>query len=481
MEPIHQMHDIGLGVTLLALVSHLFFWRGLRDPVYREAAGLVASVLMNMLVWPGTAPLSWLVASLLFGPASLVLWFGLRLTRQFLDLASHWPRVLPLYRGLERGGVLLFLSNLIVPHPPWLGPVIALGGLIVATVLTLTIVKVWRRYPPTPLFALASLLGVTGSVPIGLSSWGVPGLPLGLLTLATPLGLCLAMVCLHLALAERVWFAHRAREVARQRLDDLRRIYLDRLEAQVADRTQQLAHLAQQRDRILSLTAHDLRDHLASLSFLAAAPNIPPVIVNLHQQGVQLLEVLESHRRRPSGLSAGSNIGHGTDLNLHRIVERRYARFRDQARQSGIQLVNRIPGSGTCRADVELLDALLDCLIDHAVKGGSAGGCIEIRERPDGQPGFEVAGSDPGVARTVVPDQLRLDGTQYVLSSCDRSGRDSALTLCRVMLQTLGGELEQSPSVLSASPASLARSGRGVVFSVRLPDPGTMAQVAADA
>ncbi len=294
---------IWLGVMLLALVSNLFFWRTLRDPVYRETAGVIASVLAHMLIFWGNwtllfeMPSTRVVATLLFGASSLKLWFVLRATRQFLGLASHWPRVLPLYRVLERGCGLLFLLSLLAPNPHWFSPLIQVSGLIVAAAVILTLVRVWRRYPPTRLFASASLMGLIGSSPMIVSSLGVSGIPPIILTLADPLGLLLAMVLLNLALADRIVLARRERDAARQRMKALRRMYLDRLEQQVAERTQQLARMSQHRDRMASLISHDLRGHVASLSFLAAAPNAPPVIVNLHQQAAHLLGLVESQRR----------------------------------------------------------------------------------------------------------------------------------------------------------------------------------------
>lgn len=116
-----------------------------------------------------------------------------------------------------------------------------------------------------------------------------------------------------LALSKRVLFA---RDAAPQQHENLRRIdrdHRDHLEKQVEDLTHQLAQMSRQHDRILSLTVHDLRDHLASLSFLAAAPNSPPVIVNLHQQGIQILEALETHRRQTAAWGCGPTAGSGTD------------------------------------------------------------------------------------------------------------------------------------------------------------------------
>jgi hypothetical protein len=113
-----------------------------------------------------------------------------------------------------------------------------------------------------------------------------------------------------LALSKRMLFAC---DAAPEQHEHLCRIDREHLEKQVEDLTHQLARMSRQHDRILSLTVHDLRDHLASLSFLAAAPNSPPVIVNLHQQGVQILEALEAHRRQTAAWSSGPTAGSGTD------------------------------------------------------------------------------------------------------------------------------------------------------------------------
>ncbi|MBK5963490.1 hypothetical protein CCR95_05145 [Thiocystis minor] len=464
---------IWLGTMLLALVSHLFFWRILREPVYREAAGVVASVLAHTLIFWGNwtllfdMPSTRMAATLLFGAVSLMMWFVLRATRQFLDLANDWPRVLPLYRVLEWGCVLLLCLSLIAPNSPWFSPLINVSGLIVDAVVILSIFKRWRRYSPTRLFAPAFLLGVTGSLPILLFSLGVVGLPPLVLTLAYPVGFFLDMVLLNLALADRIFLARRERDTARQRVKDLRRMYLDRLEHQVAERTRQLAHVNQHRDQIVSLIAHDLRGHLTSLTFLAILPNAPPGIVTLQQQLGHLLERLESQRRLPAGLVAGGE----SALNLRQVVESHCNAYRDRARQKGIQLSNRLLSNRDCWADPTLLDTLLDNLLNNAVKFCGAGDQIEVRERADGQPGFEVADNGPGVSDAVVPDLFRLDGTKHDIGSHGEVGTGNALSLCRAILRTLGGDLGWSPAPPNSPRANRKHAGgRGAIFSVRLPD-----------
>lgn len=395
-----------------------------------------------------------------------MLWFVLRATRQFLDLTSYWPRILPLYRVLEWGCALFLCLSLIAPNSPWFSPLINVSGLIVDAVVILSIFKSWRRYSPTRLFAPAYLLGVLGSLPILLFSLGVAGLPPLVLTLAYPVGFFLDMALLNLALADRIFLARRERDTARQRVKDLRLMYLDRLEHQVAERTRQLAHVNQHRDQIISLIAHDLRGHLTSLAFLAIAPNASPGIVTLQQQLGHLLERLESQRRRPAGLVAGGE----SELNLRQVVESHYDAYRDRARQKGIQLVNCLPSDRGCWADPTLLDTLLDNLINNAVKFCRAGDQIEIRERTDGQPGFEVADNGPGVAEAVVPALFRLDDTERGIGSHGEVGTGTALALCRAILQTLGGDLDWFPESPGSPRVNRNRSrGHGAIFSVRLP------------
>lgn len=132
---------------------------------------------------------------------------------------------------------------------------------------------------------------------------------------------------------------------------------------------------------------------------------------------------------------------------------------------------NRLPDGRTCRAAPSLVDALLEHLIGNAVKFCDRGDRVEVRERDDGQPGFEVVDTGPGVAPALVPELFRLDRAGCSIGSWGETGVGMSLALYRALLRILGGDLGWRSADVQPEAGGADPVGRpGSVFLVRLPD-----------
>jgi diguanylate cyclase (GGDEF)-like protein len=206
----------GFGVLVF---YNLFIFLVVRDRaffyylLYAVSYGLYFGVhngLSFQFLWPDSP--AWANRSLIVLLA-LSLLFGLQFTRQFLDSATHAPRLDRVARGLQLLCVAGFAAAFAFEYAQVIVPIAMLTVLATALILALGIDGLVQGYRPARYFMLAWVLLLVGVLVYMLKTFGV--LPHNAFTQnAFQAGALLEMVLLSLALASRV------NELQRQTLTD---------------------------------------------------------------------------------------------------------------------------------------------------------------------------------------------------------------------------------------------------------------------
>jgi len=233
------------------------------------------------------------------------------------------------------------------------------------------------------------------------------------------------------------------------------------------DRLQQLA---EDKDELVGIVAHDIKNHLGGIQISAQLlkdrmaslgdARLTPLCENICQSGSQLLKFVRE-------ILAGAAAEHGApsrpeSVNLSDTVLEIVREYQEPARQKGLSIrASLAEADATVYADRQVLSQIFDNLISNAVKFSSPhteisvsihanGKLVECRVRDHG-PGFTPK------------DKARLYGRYARLSARPTGGEFSTglgLSIVKKLVDGMRGEL-----VCDSVP------GRGATFTVRLPRP----------
>ena len=231
-----------------------------------------------------------------------------------------------------------------------------------------------------------------------------------------------------------------------------------------------LKQLAEDKDELLGILAHDLKNYLGGIHMSAEL-----LSGGIQRINDERLTLLAENIARSSALSlalvkgflANSAADHGltirfTALNLGEVAATVVQQYREAAGRKGIGIEADISAAGCVAwADALALDQVVENLVSNAVKFSPAGrrvwvsvrggaGVVELAVRDEG-PGFSAA------------DQARMFRRYGRLSARPTGGEASTglgLSIVRKLTQEMKGELfcESAP-------------GQGATFTVRLPQP----------
>lgn len=166
-----------------------------------------------------------------------------------------------------------------------------------------------------------------------------------------------------------------------------------------------LRTLAEDKDELLGILAHDLKNHLAGMQMSAAllvdqAASLPP-------SASQLIENIDESTRRMlafvreflANQAAGQMAPHLGPLPLNQHVQASLTRNLPLAEAKHIALsFHAEPGVGLAYADPDALGQVLDNLISNAIKFSQPGTAVVVAVRLDapGWVGISVADQGPG-------------------------------------------------------------------------------------
>lgn len=245
------------------------------------------------------------------------------------------------------------------------------------------------------------------------------------------------------------------------------------LNDQLLESRQRLDDLNAQKDKLLSLISHDLKNPLVGIRGLAEVLNDddPPerferplhLIQQSSQQGLDLLDNLLTWSRLQTGHVS-------PDLQIHQLrtlAGEALAQLEAQATRKGVAVKNNIQPGIVVRVDPFIVDTVLRNLVSNAIKFTGRGGYVTLKAYPSGDH-VEVSVTDTGVgispedigALFQIEEQTSMAGTE------GEAGTGLGLHICRELVEAQGGTIWID---------STEGSGTTVYFTLPSPDPSTPA------
>jgi two-component system sensor histidine kinase/response regulator len=231
-----------------------------------------------------------------------------------------------------------------------------------------------------------------------------------------------------------------------------------------------LKQLAEDKDELLGILAHDLKNHLGGMQMSSQLldkriralgdERAAHLSENILNSGGQLLTFVKE-------FLANAAADHGlvlkpVTLNFSHAAADAIQRYAEAAQCKQLVLDTKLPTEDAAVfADASALDQVLDNLLSNALKFSPPGGAILVSIHPD-EEGVECRIRDNGPGFTA-EDRVRMFRRYARLSARPTGGEPSSglgLSIVLKLVQEMNGELacESSP-------------GRGATFIVRLPRP----------
>jgi len=232
----------------------------------------------------------------------------------------------------------------------------------------------------------------------------------------------------------------------------------------------QLQQLAEDKDELLGVLAHDLKNYLGGMNLSAGLlcrqaarfqdERLTQLAENILRTSAQSLAFVKEFLA-----NAAADRGLGLRLstvNLAAAAAAAVRQFEEAARQKQINFRTDFPAEAvTALADVSALDQVLDNLVSNALKFSPPGKNIFLSVR-EASHHAEYVVRDEGPGFTA-EDQARMFRRYVRLSARPTAGEPSTglgLSIVRKLVVAMGGELRCE-----------SQPGHGAAFTVRLPKP----------
>jgi polar amino acid transport system substrate-binding protein len=212
----------------------------------------------------------------------------------------------------------------------------------------------------------------------------------------------------------------------------------------------ELERSLEERDRIMSVLSHDLRQPVHGYNrFLAllqrgdvdpASAEGQRILRQSRQRGEQAIECMENLLTR---LSAGRSVRHPVTLSPHRVVEDCRELLEASLENKRLTLDNRIDPDIRIESDEQRLAAVLRNLLNNAIKFSHAGAFIEVESELIGD-GLRLMVCDHGTGmdEETIQNILSSEPIESVRGTDGERGSGMGLSLCRQFLQAIGSDLE---------------------------------------
>ncbi len=242
---------------------------------------------------------------------------------------------------------------------------------------------------------------------------------------------------------------------------------LKQAQARIEAHRDALEELNQQKTRLFSIIAHDLRNPFNSLlgnaeMMTRLGDKLSPEQLTanaeaIHESGRRLFDLLENLLEWARS-QMDQVVFEPQSIDLDALVQRNIDLLRPAAEAKNIRLDTDVPPMAV-RADSHMLDTVLRNLLGNAVKFSEEAGRVSVSARDEGA-WIELKVADSGVG--MAPDELKnlfqSEFTHSTEGTRGESGTGLGLLLCKDFVERHGGTIaaESSP-------------GRGSTFRVRLP------------
>jgi signal transduction histidine kinase len=234
----------------------------------------------------------------------------------------------------------------------------------------------------------------------------------------------------------------------------------------------------EQKDRMFSIIAHDLRAPFSVLLGFASilheeAAELPREQIeryskSIHANGERVLALLDNILQWARLQMKRVKLAPSTEP-LRPIVERLFADVAETAGKD-VKLENDV-GDVTVEADPTLLATILRNLVTNGIKFTQAGGTVTVRATADdGAVTIEVADSGIGIPEDRMARLFEPGAQRATPGTNGETGTGLGLLICRDLIELHGSRLEVASTV-----------GKGTAFRFRLPRGETPGAAAASA
>lgn len=215
-----------------------------------------------------------------------------------------------------------------------------------------------------------------------------------------------------------------------------------------------LEHSLEERDRVMSVISHDLRQPVHGYNrFLALLQKgeVDPsseegqrILVQSRQRGELAIESMENLLAQ---LSAERSVRHPVQLSPYRAVEDCRELLAASLENKHLRLNNRIDENLRIQADEQRLSAVLRNLLNNAIKFSNHGRSIDVdSESVDGGLRLKVCDHGTGMDQDTVSKIFSGEPIESVRGTDGERGSGMGLRLCRQFLKAVGSELEVESS-----------------------------------
>ena len=250
---------------------------------------------------------------------------------------------------------------------------------------------------------------------------------------------------------------------------------ISRVRTQLALKTarDQLKQLAEDKDELLGILAHDLKNHLGGMNMSAELlrnriershdERLTRLSENILRSGAQLLAFLKEFLANASADNVFTpKLG---AVNLVDIAANVVQQYQEAAQRKQLEIRTDFPaGAINVLADASALDQVLDNLISNAVKFSPPGKKIFVGVRQTKGDRVECLVRDEGPGFTA-EDKARMFRRYGRLSARPTGGEPSTglgLSIVRKLVQAMNGELSCE-----------SKPGQGAAFTICLPRPAS--------
>lgn len=237
---------------------------------------------------------------------------------------------------------------------------------------------------------------------------------------------------------------------------------------QLQQQTEQLKALNAEKDKFLSMIAHDLRSPFSTLRLLIgiAAENVEDSgqdelenIMRLLKKSSENLYSLLENLLAWSRIQRGVMKYHPQYLNIRKLIDQNISFIEPHAEQKQIAIKATIEEKIPVYADYNMIDAVVRNLISNALKFTYPGGSIIISSQQNGK-FVTVSVSDTGIGidEEHMTKLFRIDATYRRRGTAREQGTGLGLILCKEFVEKHDGKIWAESEV-----------GKGSIFRFTLP------------
>lgn len=437
---------------------------------------VAASGLGLQFLWSNTGIISEAMPPL---ASALALICVVQFSRSFLGTEDGWPKI---DRFLQACIVYFTLP----PIAFFAGYGGVAAGMIMVGSLTLTVLPVLGFYVGLSgqrtafIFALGwtcwflSLCSISSRI-IGL-------LPTNDFTLRVGwVGILLEAVLFALALAYRIQLLRKEKAAAEERERAVLQRSKDDLEAMVRERTRELAvqheelrRLNDEKDRLFSIVAHDLRNPISGVIGLSdilrskihemSREEVDEYLRDLQESAEGFHKLLENLLSWAMLQLGGVRFSPQT-VDLPELVQRCVDLFAQTAEDKKVHIETTGIAVTSLVADPQMLETIVRNLLGNAIKYSREGGSVSLTSRRNGE-SVEIAIADQGVGMNEqkVAGLFNLGARNSTPGTHGEPGTGLGLHLCRELTELHGGKLTVE-----------SKPDEGTTFRLSLPQPAVSA------